>query len=66
MNILAGESPFKGMHETAILYEIVNVDPQPIATIKEGINPELDQLVMEYLRKTKTKDFNQLKNLQEV
>ena len=25
--MFAGESPFKGMHETAIMYEIVNVDP---------------------------------------
>ena len=27
--LFAGESPFKGMHETAIMYEIVNVDAPP-------------------------------------
>ena len=33
--LFAGESPFKGMHETAIMYEIVNVEAPPIATVKD-------------------------------
>ena len=51
--LLAGESPFKGVHETAIMYEIVNVDPQPISTVKEGIDPELDEIILECLEKDK-------------
>ncbi|MHB1048454.1 MAG: protein kinase domain-containing protein [Bacteroidota bacterium] len=51
--MLAGESPFKGVHETAIMYEIVNVDPAPLAAIKEGIDPELDQCILECLQKEK-------------
>jgi Tol biopolymer transport system component len=51
--MLAGESPFKGVHETAIMYEIVNVDPSPISTIKEGIDPELDRIILECLEKDK-------------
>jgi len=61
--LLAGESPFKGMHETAIMYEIVNVDPPPIATVKEGINPELDQLILECLEKDKDERFQSAKEL---
>ncbi|MCK9408853.1 MAG: serine/threonine-protein kinase [Bacteroidetes bacterium] len=51
--MLAGESPFKGMHETAIMYEIVNVDPAPISAIKEGTDPELDHIILECLQKEK-------------
>lgn len=51
--LLAGESPFKGVHETAIMYEIVNVDPAPITAIKEGTDPELDHIILECLQKEK-------------
>ncbi len=49
--MLAGQSPFKGVHETAISYEIVNVDPDPIAAIKPEINPELDAIALDCLEK---------------
>jgi len=49
--LLAGESPFKGMHETAIMYEIVNVDAAPISSVKEGIDPQLDGIILECLEK---------------
>jgi len=61
--MIAGESPFKGMHETAIMYEIVNVDPAPIATVKEDINSELDQLILECLGKDKDERFQSAKEL---
>ncbi len=51
--MFAGGSPFKGMHETAIMYEIVNVEALPISSIKEGIDPELDEIVLECLEKDK-------------
>ena len=51
--MFAGESPFKGMHETAIMYEIVNVDAPPISTVKEGIDTELDEIILECLGKDK-------------
>ena len=61
--MLAGESPFKGMHETAIMYEIVNVDASPISTIKEGIDPQLDQIVLECLEKDKDERCQSAKEL---
>ncbi len=36
--LFTGELPFKGVHETALMYEIVNVDPAPMSTVK----PEID------------------------
>ncbi len=61
--MLAGESPFKGVHETAIMYEIVNVDPPPIATVKEGIDPQLDGIILECLEKDKDERFQSSKEL---
>jgi serine/threonine protein kinase len=49
--LFTGQLPFKGVHEAAILYEIVNVDPQPMSSIKPEIDPELDRIVFECLAK---------------
>ena len=61
--LFAGESPFKGMHETAIMYEIVNVEAAPIATVKEGIDPQLDGLILECLEKEKDERCQSAKEL---
>ena len=49
--LLAGQPPFKGVHDTALAYEIVNVDPAPMTSIKPDIDPELDAIVLECLEK---------------
>ncbi len=49
--MFAGQSPFKGAHETAINYEIVNVDPDPISSVKPEFPPELDAIVLECMDK---------------
>ena len=49
--MLTGQPPFKGVHETAVAYEIVNVDSPPISSIKPEIPPELDAIILECLEK---------------
>src|SRR3990172_8505025 len=49
--MLTGQPPFKGVHETAITYEIVNVDSPPLSAIKPEIPPEPDAIVLECLEK---------------
>jgi len=61
--MLTGEPPFKGVHETAVMYEIVNVDPPPLSTIKEGITPELDDIILECLEKDKDERCQSAKEL---
>ncbi len=61
--LVAGESPFKGVHETAIMYEVVNVDPPPISTVKEGIDSELDNIILECLEKDKDERCQSAKEL---
>jgi serine/threonine protein kinase len=49
--MFTGQVPFKGIHETAIHYEIVNVNASPMATVTPGIPPGLDSIVLECLAK---------------
>jgi len=49
--LLTGQLPFKGVHETALAYEIVNVDAPPMSSIKQEIDPSLDAIVLECLEK---------------
>jgi serine/threonine protein kinase/Tol biopolymer transport system component len=49
--LFIGQLPFRGVHETALLYEIVNVDPAPMSTVRSDIDPELDRIVLECLQK---------------
>ncbi|HAP35153.1 MAG TPA: hypothetical protein DCQ28_04120 [Bacteroidetes bacterium] len=49
--MLAGQIPFKGVHETAIAYEIVNVDSPPMSSVKPDITHELDTVILECLEK---------------
>ncbi len=49
--MLTGQLPFKGVHETAVSYEIVNVDSPPMSSINPEIPPELDAVVLDCLEK---------------
>ena len=49
--LFTGQLPFRGVHETALSYEIVNVDPPPMSSVKPGIDPALDIIVGECLEK---------------
>jgi serine/threonine protein kinase/Tol biopolymer transport system component len=49
--LLTGGLPFKGIHETALAYEIVNVDPAPMSSVKPEIDATLDAIVLECLEK---------------
>jgi serine/threonine protein kinase len=49
--MFTGQLPFRGVHETALMYEIVNVDAAPMSALKPEINPELDVIVLDCLEK---------------
>ncbi len=49
--LFTSQLPFKGVHETALMYEIVNVDAPPMSSIKPEIDPALDTIVLECLEK---------------
>ncbi len=49
--MLTGKLPFKGVHETALAYEIVNVDAPPMSSVRPELDPALDAIVLECLEK---------------
>ncbi|MBI2428502.1 MAG: serine/threonine-protein kinase [Ignavibacteriales bacterium] len=61
--LLSGQSPFKGMHETAIIYEIVNVDPEPISIVKPDLPPDLDAILLECLAKEPDERYQSAKEI---
>lgn len=58
--LLTGRLPFKGVHETALAYEIVNVDPAPMSAVKPDIDPELDRIVLECLEKDPSERYQSM------
>ena len=61
--LFVGQSPFKGVHETAINYEIVNVDPEPMTSVKPEIDPELDRIILECLQKEPDERYQAVKDV---
>jgi Tol biopolymer transport system component/predicted Ser/Thr protein kinase len=61
--MFTGRMPFQGVHETAILYEVVNVDPQPPSTVKPDLDPELDRIILECLQKDPDERYNAVKDV---
>jgi len=55
--LICGEPPFKGDHDVAIAYEIVNVDPPVLMNINPDIDPELEKIVFECLYKDKEERY---------
>src|ERR1043166_4636946 len=49
--LFTGLLPFRGVHETALMYEIVNVDAAPMSTATPEIDAGLDAIVLECLEK---------------
>ncbi len=49
--MLAGDRPFKGDYEQAVMYSIMNDDPEPIRKLNPAVPPELQQIVNRALQK---------------
>jgi serine/threonine-protein kinase len=49
--MLTGRLPFRGEHEAAIMYSIVNEEPTPIATLRPDCTPEIGHIIGKALEK---------------
>ncbi len=61
--ILTGQLPFKGEHDAALMYEVLNVDPTPPSTLRREIEPELDRIVMRCLEKEREERYQSVKDV---
>ncbi len=49
--MVTGRLPFRGEHEAAILYSVVNENPQPLEATLSGVSPELLHIINRALEK---------------
>jgi TolB-like protein/Flp pilus assembly protein TadD/predicted Ser/Thr protein kinase len=49
--MVSGQLPFKGDHEQAVLYSIVNEEPKPLTGLRTGVPVELERIVSKCLAK---------------
>ncbi|MDP2884181.1 MAG: protein kinase [Ignavibacteria bacterium] len=61
--LITGQSPFNGVHETAIIYEIVNVNPRPISAVVKNIDTRVEQVVLKCLEKEQNVRYQSVKDL---
>ncbi|HYQ85599.1 MAG TPA: serine/threonine-protein kinase, partial [Bacteroidota bacterium] len=61
--LLTRQLPFKGGHEAAVMYEIVNVEPPPVSSIRQDVEPELERIVMKCLEKDREERYHSVKDV---
>jgi len=49
--LVTGQRPFKGDHEAAILYSVLNIDPPLPSTLRHDLPPPVEAIVMRLLKK---------------
>jgi serine/threonine protein kinase len=49
--LLTGQLPFRGDHEAAVIYSIMNVDPEPLAAHREGLPKDAQRVIDKALAK---------------
>jgi len=55
--LLTGRLPFQSSHREGLLYQIINIDPQPPSTHRPGIPAELDRIVLRALAKSREERY---------
>jgi serine/threonine protein kinase len=61
--MIAGQLPFKGEHEPAIIYSILNETPEPLARYKAGVSGELQRVVDKALAKNREERFQHVDDM---
>ena len=49
--LFAGKLPFRGEHQAALMYSLVNEDPQPLARFNENVSLEIERIISKALAK---------------
>jgi serine/threonine protein kinase len=58
--MITGQLPFKGEHEAAVIYSIVNETPEPLARYKAGVPAGLQRVVDKALAKEKDERYQRV------
>jgi len=61
--ILSGQLPFRAEHETAMMYEIINVAPKPLSEGRQGGDEDLNRIVLKCLEKDREVRYQSMKDV---
>ncbi len=61
--MITGQLPFKGEYEQAIVYSILNEDPEPVTGLRTGVSMELERIVNKALEKNREDRFQSAKEM---
>ncbi len=61
--LLTSRLPFRGEHHAALMYSLINEDPQPIARFNEKVTQELERIITKALAKDKEDRYQHVDDL---
>jgi serine/threonine protein kinase/Flp pilus assembly protein TadD len=61
--LLTSQLPFKGEHHAAIIYSIINEEPQPVARFNNQVSAKLEDMVFKALAKDKEERYQHIDEL---
>ncbi len=61
--MFSGQLPFKGEHDQAVVYSILNKKPKPITELKASIPMSIEQVVSKALEKNPDERYQQMEDL---
>jgi len=61
--MLTGQMPFKGEHDQAVIYSILNTYPQPISGLRSELPMELERMVNQAMAKSIEERYSQINDM---
>ena len=61
--MITGQLPFKGDHESAVVYSILNENPEPVTALRTGVPMELERIITKALAKSPTERYQNIDDM---
>lgn len=61
--LITEQLPFKGGHEAALMYEVLNVDPPAPSSLRREVEPELERIILKCLEKDREERYQSVKDV---
>jgi len=61
--MVTGQLPFKGEYEQAVVYSIMNEEPEPVTAVRSGVPIDLEQIISKALAKSPDEPYQHVDEL---
>lgn len=61
--MITGQRPFKSEYETALVYSIMNEDPEPVTALRSGVPMELERIINKCMEKDPSSRYQRIDEL---